>query len=150
MNLIRFTDPFAGMSSIHKQMDDMFSDLLGATPSARGSLMPAMDVYTKGDKELVAEVHAPGFDKDDIELNVHEGVLEIKGHKAEKDEQKSKDGERSYMLRESSSTFYRRIALPAHADVESITADFKNGVLQVSVPFKELPKPKKIEISSGK
>ncbi len=54
------------------------------------------------------------------------------------------------MVRESSSSFYRQIALPKQANEEAIIASFEKGVLKVTVPFKELPKPKHIAIGSGK
>lgn len=50
----------------------------------------------------------------------------------------------------SSTSFYRRIALPEQADEEQVTARFDGGVLKVVVPFKELPTPKTIAIESGK
>lgn len=147
MNLVRWSDPFQGISSLHSQLDDMFNGFFGENTLA-GHSMPVMDVYTEGDKQLIAEVHAPGFTRDDVEVNVNNGVMEIKGEKQEKNEEKDK--ERSYMLRQSSTSFYRRIALPKHADGDNIRAEFSDGLLKVTVPFKELPKPKRIQISAGK
>lgn len=145
--LVRF-DPFRELGSLHKQLDDMFNSFWSDNLSTLKGGMPATDVYTEDDKQLVAEVHAPGFSKDDIEVNVHDGVLEVKGHKQEKEEQKDK--QRSYMMRQSSSSFSRRIVLPRHADADKVQANFENGMLKVVVPFKELPKPKKVAIQSGK
>jgi len=149
-NIVRWDDPFAGLTSLHSQLDDMFNNFFTGVPAVQsGQGLPAMDVYSEDDKHLVAEVQAPGFDKDDVEVNVHNGVLEIKGEKHEKEEDK-KGKKRSYMVRESHASFYRRIALPEYADADNIDAHFDNGVLKVTVPFKELPKPKKVAISSGK
>jgi len=150
-NLVRWDDPFAGLTSLHSQLDDMFNNLFTGLPAVRGPQlsMPAMDVYSEDDKQLVAEVQAPVFDKDDVEVNVHNGMLEIKGEQHEKTEEK-KDKKRSYVMRESNASFYRRIALPEYADADKVDATFDNGVLKVIVPFKELPKPKKIAIGSGK
>jgi HSP20 family protein len=110
--------------------------------------MSAMDVYTEDDKTLVAEVQAPGFGKDDIEVNVHNGMLEIKGEKHEKEEDKKE--KRNYMVRESHASFYRSIALPKTADGDKVEAHFDGGVLKVRVPLKELPAPKRVAISEGK
>jgi HSP20 family protein len=144
-DLMRFRDPLRGISSIQRQMDDMFDNLMSRNwPVAVGN-MPTMDVYTEDDKQLVAEVQAPGYSKDDIEVSVHEGVLEIRGEKQEKEEDKKK---KSYMVQESSSSFYRRMVLPRQADGDKVDANFDNGVLKVIVPFKELPKPKKVDIKS--
>ena len=149
-DLVRWDDPFAGLTSLHSQLDDMFNNFFTGLPGpAHAQGIPAMDIYSEGDKQLVAEVQAPGFSKDDVEVSVHNGVLEIKGEKHEKEEDK-KDKKRSYMVRESHASFYRSIALPKYADADKVDAQFDNGVLKVTVPFKELPQPKKIAISSGK
>jgi hypothetical protein len=81
-----------------------------------------------------------------IEVNINEGVLEIRGEKKEEAKDKQK---KSYMVQESSSSFYRRMVLPRHADADKVDANFENGILKVIVPFKELPKPKKVDIKSG-
>jgi HSP20 family protein len=53
-------------------------------------------------------------------------------------------------VRESHSSFYRSIALPKYADGDNIKAHFRDGVLKVTIPFKELPAPKKVAIEDGK
>lgn len=147
-NIVRWDDPFAGITNLHSQLDDMFSDFFSGLPAPAVHGMPAMDVYSEDDKQLVAEVQAPGFSKDDVEVNVHNGVLEIRGEKQDKAEDKKE--KRSYVVRESHESFYRSIALPKYADTDKVNAEFENGVLKVTVPYKELPKPKKIAISAGK
>lgn len=146
MNLTRWNDPFSGLTSMHSQLDDLFNNFFSTAPSSQS--VPAMDVYIEDDKNMVAEVQVPGFDKDDVEVSVHNGILEIKGEKHEKEEDKGKDKKRSYMVRESHASFYRSIALPKYADADNVTADFENGLLKVKVPFKELPAPKRIAISA--
>ena len=147
-NIVRWDDPFAGLTNLHGQLDDMFDAMLRGLPTTPPlSATPAMDVYSEDDKQLVAELNAPVFDKKDVEVSVHNGVLEIKGEKQEKSEDKGK--KRSYMVRESHASFYRRIALPDYADTDHVDAEFQNGVLKVTIPFKELPKPKKIAIGEG-
>lgn len=147
MQLTRWNDPFSGLTSLHSQLDDMFNNFFGNIPSVPTQSMPAMNVYSEDDKQLVAEVEAPGFDKDDIEINVHSGVLEIKGEKHEKTE--DKDKKRNYMVRESHASFYRSIALPKYADADKVSAHFDKGILKVTVPFKELPAPKRVAITAG-
>lgn len=149
-NIIRWDDPFAGLTSLHSQLDDMFNNFFTGLPAVQAVQgLPAMDVYSEDDKQLVAEVHAPGFDKDDIEISIHNNLLEVKGEKHEKSEDK-KDKKRNYMVRESHASFYRRVSLPEYADADNVEAHFDSGVLKVTIPFKELPKPKKIAISTGK
>lgn len=136
-NLIKF-DPFAEIQALQKQFfgDDWFTTL-------KSSQMPTTDVYTEDDKQLTVEAHLPNFDDKDIDVHVEDGSLVIQAEKHEKETDKKK----KYVVRESSSSFYRRIRLPSIANNDKIDARMKNGVLTVTVPFKELPAPKKIAIN---
>lgn len=135
-NLIKF-DPFAEMQALQRQFfgDDWFAP-------GKNLQMPTTDVYTEDDKQLIVEAHLPNFDEKDIEVNVDGNSLVIR---AEKHEQE-KDKKKKYVVRESSSSFYRRIRLPQVANKDGIEARMKDGVLKVTVPFKDLPAPKKIAI----
>ncbi len=139
-NLIKF-DPFAEMQALQKQFfgDDWFVP-------AKSLQLPTTDVYTEDDKQLIVEAHLPNFEESDIDVQVDNSVLEIH---AERHEQE-KDKKKKYVVRESSSSFYRRLRLPSTADKEAISANVKDGVLKVVVPLKQLPAPKKIAIKSKK
>lgn len=135
-NLIKF-DPFAEIQSLQRQLlaDDWLMPM-------KGLQMPTTDIYTEDDKRLTVEAHLPNFEQKDIDIQIDKGSLVIR---AEKHEQE-KDKDKKYVVRESSSSFYRRIRLPEVADEDKIEASMKDGVLKVVVEFKELPEPKKIEI----
>ena len=136
-NLVKW-DPFAELSALQKQFfgDDWLS------PS-KGVNIPTTDVYTKDDTLLV-EAHLPNFEQDDINIQIEDGALVISAERHEKEEDKDK----KYVVRESSSSFYRRIALPKRADADKVDAHLEDGVLKVVVPLTPLPEPKKIAISS--
>jgi HSP20 family protein len=131
-------DPFTELSALQKQFfgDDWLSPLKGVN-------IPTTDVYTK-ENELTVEAHLPNFEQKDINIQVEEGALVISAERHEKEEDKDK----KYVVRESSSSFYRRIALPKRADADKIDAQLDNGVLKVTVPLTPLPEPKKIAISA--
>lgn len=135
--LVRY-NPFAELDALQRQFfgDDWFTPLKGVN-------IPTTDVYTT-DKELVVEAHLPNFEQDDVHINVDNGALVIQAEKHEKEEDKSK----KYVVRESSSSFYRRIQLPDRADSDNIEARLDDGILKVEVPLKALPEPKKIAIKS--
>lgn len=132
-------DPFAEIQALQKQFfsDDWFSPI-------KTMQMPTTDVYTKDDKELYVEAHLPNFEQKDIDIQVDKGTLIIR---AERHEQE-KDKDKKYIVRESTSSFYRSIRLPEAADENSIKAKMKDGVLTVTVQFKELPKPKRVAIEA--
>lgn len=138
-SLVRF-DPFEEIRALQKQFfgDDLF------TSQFKGLSLPTTDVYTEDDKQLTIEAHLPNFSEKDVDIQVDKGSLLIRAEKHEKEEDKKK----KYVVRESSSSFYRRIALPEQADENNISADMKNGLLKVTVPFKKLPEPKKIAIKA--
>lgn len=142
-NLVKF-DPFAEMRALQKQFfgddwDNLFTPL-------KGLQLATTDVYSRDDKELVVEAHLPNFEDKDVDVSVDNGVLEIRAEKHEKEEDKGK----KYMMRESSSSFYRRLRLPERAQADNIEAHMDNGVLKVVIPLKELPAPKRIQIKAGK
>ena len=138
-NLVKW-DPFAELSALQKQFfgDDWMSPLKGVN-------IPTTDVFTK-DNNLVVEAHLPNFEQKDVNIEEENGALVISAERHEKEEDKGKQ----YVVRESSSSFYRRIALPKEADADKIEAHLDDGVLRVRVPLTPLPEPKKISISSKK
>jgi len=137
--IVRY-DPFAELHSLQRQFlgDDWMSPLKSAT-------IPTTDVYTK-DNTLVVEAHLPNFDQKDVDIQVNDGYLTIQAERHEQEEDKTK----KYVVRESSSSFYRRIQLPERADINDVKAHLDDGILKVTVPLTPLPEPKKIAVKSSK
>lgn len=137
-NLVKF-DPFEEMRALQKQFfgEDAFS-------IQKGLQIPTTDVYTEDDKQLTVEAHLPNFSEKDVDISLDKGALVIRAEKHEKETDKNK----KYVVRESSSSFYRKIKLPEHTNESAIKADMHDGVLKVVIPFKELPQPKRITITS--
>lgn len=138
-NLVRW-DPFAELSSLQKQFfgDDFMS-------SFKGVNIPTTDVYTENN-HLKVEAHLPNFERKDVNIQVEGNSLVVSAERHEKEEDKGK----KYVVRESSSSFYRRVALPERANTDQIEAHLDDGVLKVSIPLAPIPEPKKIEVSSKK
>lgn len=135
-NIIKF-DPFAEIQALQRQLfsDNWFSPI-------KSMQMPTTDVYTKNEKELHIDAYLPNFDQKDIDIHIEKGSLIIRADRHEQE----KDKDKKYIVRESSNSFYRSIRLPEVADEDSIKAKMKDGVLSVTVQFKEMPKPKQIVI----
>lgn len=141
-------DPFL---SLHREMNRLFDDVFrgfdtrlpafGRFSSAGGG-WPSVEI---SDNESAIRVTAemPGLDDKDIELSLEDGVLTLKGEKrSETEDRDKKFSERFY------GSFERRIPLGAEIEEDSVTADFKNGVLTVTLPKTERAqtKAKRIEI----
>lgn len=139
MNKLTPYDPFAHLAALQQQFfgDDIFAPF-------KGNNIPTTDVFTK-DNELIVEAHLPNFDQKDVNIQVENNSLLIQAQRHEKEEDKDK----KYVVRESSSSFYRRIQLPDRADADNIKAQLVDGILKVVVPLTPLPEPKKIAIESG-
>jgi HSP20 family protein len=94
----------------------------------------------------VVEAELPGVQKEDTEVTLEQGDLVIRGERKAREESKE---QHYYRMERSYGTFHRRIPLPFEVKPEQITANFKDGVLEVQVPKppQEQPKPKPIAIS---
>jgi HSP20 family protein len=145
-NLIRRPTSSLGLSAFEEF--DKFFDNLWQTPTGFNNMFrtPSLDIYSEDDKHMVVEMQAPGFDQEDISINVRNGVLEIRGETSSSNE--DNDKKRSYMMRESHASFARRVVLPEGANSDNIVAELDKGILKITVPV-DRPEAKKIEISSG-
>jgi HSP20 family protein len=137
MAIIRW-DPFAEINALQQQVNSLFDSSL----AAQQNLAPATDIYSD-DQGLTIEAHLPNFQEDEINVNLHDSVVEISAEHSEKEEDKKK-----YYMRESASSYYRRVALPKNVDEDKLEAHFAKGILKVTVPFKALPEPKKVKIGA--
>ena len=138
-------DPTVNLSPF-SEVDRFFDDLFSSFTTPMSTLnIPSVDIYREDDRNMVVELHVPGFDREDMQISVNNGVLEIRGERTEKEEHKGK--KRSYMVRENSLSFARRIVLPEGADSEHINAALDKGVLTVTVPV-ERHEAKRVEIGA--
>jgi HSP20 family protein len=104
--------------------------------------MPAIDLEDKGDR-YVLTADVPGFKKDEVEINVWDGQVEICGTK----ESKRGTERKGYVRRErSSESFYRQMSLPEEVKVDEAEANLQNGILELVLPKKVPKKEKKVQI----
>ncbi|MDG5469678.1 Hsp20/alpha crystallin family protein [Deltaproteobacteria bacterium IMCC39524] len=133
---IRF-DPMRELSTLQREMDDLFKRMFGSNREIGESSMlttsPAVNSFIKnGVFHLEAEL--PGVDTDKLDVRMDDGNLVIHGER--RSTHKTEDV--NYLLKESSlSTFERRMSLPTGADIEKAHATYNNGMLEVTVPINE-------------
>jgi HSP20 family protein len=110
-----------------------------------GEWAPAVDVY-EDENKVVVKAELPGMTDKDIDVNILNNTLTIKGEKKKEEEKK----EQSYYRLESSyGVFQRSITLPSHVAADKVKASFKNGILEIELPKKEEAKPKQIRVDVG-
>jgi HSP20 family protein len=147
MELIKRAQSNNGIRSLHDQIDDMFNDFFrGSGVGSLTSSLPSLDIYNEDDKNMIVELQAPGFEEKDIDLRLQDGILEIKAQRQNKAEEGDK--KRGYIVRESSTSFYRRIVLPEYVDEGKVGAELDKGILKITIPYTERPEPKRIKIAS--
>ncbi len=106
--------------------------------------IPRLDIKEEDDIfSITAEV--PGYNKEDLNIEIHDDVLTISSeHKEEKEEEKE-----GYIYKERSHrSFSRSLRIPEHIKPEEIEAKMENGLLTLSIPKKEPQPPRKVEIKS--
>lgn len=140
--------PFAGLEEISNRMRNMLDDFVGATPVTETiSFMPATEIV-ESPTELRLTAELPGMSLKDVNVNVEDGILFVRGEKAE--ERKEEEKERKYLLWERSyGSFQRAFTLPPTVDPGRISAKFHNGVLEVTMPKSAagIAKGHKVEIT---
>ena len=148
MVIIKRRDPFGGLMSIQRDLDNIFSDFFVQPSISTIDNLPIMDVYTENDKEFVTEAYLAGFQPEDVEIKVQDNILEISGRHSE--ELEEKDKKRTYMMRQSATSFYRSVVLPKNIDNDKLKAEFENGVLKIRAPYKQQEPAKKVTVDLGK
>ena len=135
--------PFA---TLQREIDRLYEDFGRGFPSFGGQdLLPLMDV-TETDKEIELTAELPGLEEKDVQINVADNVLTIRGEKKTEKEEKDKNYrlvERHY------GSFSRTLELPAGVDPDAIKASIAKGVLTVKVPKPAPAQVKKIEVKAA-
>ena len=143
-NLMRY-DPFGELLSMQRRLDRLFGSM---TPTVPGNetLESAMDMY-ETDNEVVVKMSVPGFKPEDIQVTLTGDTLTVKGEV--KDEKEEKDEKRSYLRREiKRGSFQRAVMLPSGIKGEDTKAEFKDGVLVLTLPKAEEVKPRTIQVKT--
>ncbi len=112
--------------------DSIFDDFFDNFELSNNKMMKT-DIEDKGNS-FVLEAELPGFKKEEISLEVDNGYLTIKAEHKEEKEEKDKKNKRNYIRHERSETSYVRRFNVSNVDTAHITAEYKNGVLEVNMP----------------
>ena len=147
MSLVRW-EPFRDLMTLQERMNRLFEESLGRKRELEEtygeSWIPPVDIY-ETDDDLIFTVELPGVDQKDVEIQVKDNNLLIKGErKLEKEVKK----ENYHRMERSYGIFQRSFVLPNYIDPEKIKASFKNGILKVVMPKSAETKPRQIAITA--
>ena len=130
-------DPLANL----RLFEDAFTRML-SEPRTNRPWAPAVDIY-ETENELVLKADLPDVDLKDIDVRVENQTLTISG---ERKFEKNDSTKGYHRIERSYGTFVRSFSVPNTFDTETVAADFKNGVLSVTLPKKEAAKPRQVKV----
>lgn len=144
------SDPIdAFQRDMNRWFDEFFNPDFGLSrlsdESSWSGFVPSVDV-SETDDEITVSADLPGLEKENIELQIQDNVLTIRGEREHHEETKERNvyrSERSY------GTFHRSVRLPAEVDANKADAKYKNGVLTVKLPKPATSRQKKIRVNRG-
>jgi HSP20 family protein len=152
MAIVRW-EPFRDLQAVQDRLNRVFDDAFRGTPRGNddewalgGSWAPSVDIF-EHEGNLVLKAELPGVDPKDVDVRVENNVLTLRGERKFESEVKR---DKYHRVERAYGTFSRSFTLPNVVDTEKIKAEYKDGVLQVTLPQREEAKPKQIQVSVGK
>ncbi len=133
------TDPLANL----RMFEDAFSRLLSEPRTGR-PWSPPVDIF-ETENELVLKADVPDVDLNNVDVRVQNQTLTISGERQFQQDQNSKGYHR---IERSYGSFMRSFSVPSTVDTEKVSAEYKNGVLTISLPKKEAAKPRQVKIEA--
>jgi len=135
--------PFTMMRRMAEDMDRLFENFgLGHASGSSTAWMPQVETFRRGDK-LVVRADLPGMRKEDVNVEVDDGMLTISGERCDEHDE---DGSDFYRSERSYGQFYRAIPLPDGIDTDQCDASFKDGVLEVTLAAPKTPERKNRQV----
>jgi len=154
MAIVRW-EPFRDLVTIQDRMNRIFDDAFRGVPrqgaaeedwALGGTWAPAVDIF-EHEGNLVLKAELPGIEPKDVDVRVENNVLTLRGERKFENEVKR---EQYHRVERAYGTFSRSFTLPNVVDTDKIKAEFKDGVLRVTLPQREEAKPKQITIAVTK
>jgi HSP20 family protein len=137
-----FRDLVTTQDRLNRLFNETFSRVFDEGETGLQGWSPAVDIF-ETDSSVVVKAELPGVDPKDIEARIQDGTLYLKGERKFKNEVKR---ESYHLVERSYGSFMRSFILPASVDSENVKAEYKEGVLTLTLQKREEAKPKIIKI----
>lgn len=147
MNLVKW-DPFVELEDVSKQLNRIFGRFPARTEPVRELLAtadwaPSVDI-TETDTAYLIKGEIPGVNKEDVKVNIENGLLTMSGERRQEKEEK---GKKLHRIERSYGSFMRSFRLPDNIDEAAVKAEFKDGMLNVTLPKTTQPRNRAISVN---
>jgi HSP20 family protein len=132
------------MLTLNRALDEAFTSSVNGNESSARLWVPAIDLFEKKDAYVV-RAELPGVERSNIEITFEKNILTISGQKAGMLEGREEEI-RVFAAERVSGGFSRSLRMPEHVDGDKIGAEYKDGLLTVTIPKAEIAQPRKIEV----
>jgi len=146
MAIVRW-DPVRELVAMQDRLNRFFDDFGRRADDdvmSRGDWMPAVDIFQGDANEVVLKAELPGLKREDIDVKVENNTLTIKGERRQDSDVKK---EHYHRVERCYGVFSRSFSLPNTIDTGKVRADYRDGVLTVSLPLREESKPRQIQVA---
>jgi HSP20 family protein len=146
MTISRY-DPFRDLRNLQEEVNRLFTGNVGRAYDegiTRGAWTPSVDIY-ENKEQIVLEAELPGMKREDFELSIESNVITLRG---ERHFEKRDESDNYHRVERAYGTFTRSFTLPNTVNGEGASADYRNGVLRVTVPKREETKARRIEVKA--
>jgi HSP20 family protein len=147
MSIVRY-DPFRDLRTLQEEVNRLFT---GSMPRgfddegiARGAWSPSVDIYENKD-QIVLEAELPGMKREDFDLSIENNVITLRG---QRQFEKKDESDNYHRVERAYGSFTRSFTLPNTVTAEGANAEYKNGVLRVTLPKREETKARRIEVTA--
>jgi HSP20 family protein len=147
MNLIKW-DPFVELDDVSKRLNRIFGRFPARTEAEREVLTvadwaPTVDI-TETDTAYLIKGEIPGVNKEDVKVTIEDGMITMRGERKMEKEEKDK---KFHRIERSYGSFMRSFRVPDDVDEAAVKAEFKDGMINVTLPKSEKAKAKSVNVS---
>lgn len=142
---MEWENPLRELLCLQEKMNRLYEESLdreGEREDLSGRWMPPVDIY-ESDEAIVVQAELPGLSREDVQIDVEQGLLRIQG---ERKFQKNVQQGRYHRIERCYGIFKRSFPLPQDISADMAKAHFSNGLLEIVIPKPEKPKPKQIKV----
>ncbi|MBI2481384.1 MAG: Hsp20/alpha crystallin family protein [Planctomycetia bacterium] len=132
------------LASLREELDDVMERVFGGDDACTiGRNVPALDL-SDTENTIEAKLDLPGIDPDEVDIRINRNLLTVSGERKEEDVEK---GRTFYRVERRTGTFSRSITLPSEVNEDEVAAEYKDGVLTITLPKIEQAKARRIKVS---